>query len=94
MAEPVHEVFEVTGEHGLSLAARAISRDIFFDLEGDPFVGSGGREYLFGFAWEDETGRPNYDCRWAITAEEEKRAFEWFVDSVMTRWSEYPRRPR
>ena len=25
-----------------------------------------------------------------MTAEEEKRAFEWFVDSVMTRWSEYP----
>ena len=49
-AEPVHEVFEVTGEHGLSLLPEPSSGDIFFDLEGDPFVGSGGREYLFGFA--------------------------------------------
>ena len=87
---PVHEVFEVTGEHGLSLLPEPSPGDIFFDLEGDPFVGSGGREYLFGFAWEDQTGRPNYDCRWATSADEEKRAFEWFVDSVMRRWSEYP----
>jgi hypothetical protein len=43
-------------------------------LEGDPFVGSGGREYLFGFAWADQAGRPSHDCRWAMTAEEEKRA--------------------
>ena len=25
-----------------------------------------------------------------MTADEEKRAFEWFVDSVMARWSEWP----
>jgi uncharacterized protein len=27
--------------------------DIFFDLEGDPFVGLNGREYLFGVALLD-----------------------------------------
>ena len=88
--QPVHEVFEVTQEHGLSLLPEPSPGDVFFDLEGDPFVGVGGREYLFGFAWQDETGKQIYDCRWATTAEEEKRAFQWFVDSVMTRWSEYP----
>ena len=87
---PVHEVFDVTDEHGLSKLPEPSPGDIFFDLEGDPFVGVGGREYLFGFAWEDQTGRQTYDCRWAMTADEEKRAFEWFVDSVMTRWSEWP----
>jgi predicted RecB family nuclease len=87
---PVHEVFEVTDEHGLSLLPEPSPGDIFFDLEGDPFVGLGGREYLFGFAWEDETGWQSYDCQWALTAGEEKRAFEWFVDSVMRRWSAYP----
>ena len=87
---PVHEVFDVTDEHGLSKLPEPSPGDIFFDLEGDPFVGVGGREYLFGFAWEDQTGRQTYDCRWAMTAEEEKRAFEWFVDSVMARWSDYP----
>jgi uncharacterized protein len=53
-------------------------------------VGLGGREYLFGFACVDQTGRQTYDCRWAITPEQEKQAFLWFVDSVMTRWSDYP----
>ena len=88
--QPVHEVFEVTDEHGLSLLPEPSPGDVFFDLEGDPFVGVGGREYLFGFSGEDQTGRQTYDCRWAMTVDEEKRAFEWFVDSVMTRWSEYP----
>ena len=87
---PVHEVFEVTDEHGLSLLPEPSSGDVFFDLEGDPFVGVGGREYLFGFSGEDPTGRETYDCRWAMTADEERRAFEWFVDWVMTRWSQYP----
>ena len=88
--QPVHEVFEVTDEHGLSLLPEPSPGDIFFDLEGDPFVGLGGREYLFGFAWEDQTGQQMYDRRWAMTAEEERRAFQWFVDSVIARWSEWP----
>jgi predicted RecB family nuclease len=88
--QPVHEVFEVTDEHGLSLLPEPSPGDIFFDLEGDPFVGLSGREYLFGFAWEDQTGQQIYDRNWAMTAGEEKQAFEWFVDSVMRRWSEYP----
>jgi predicted RecB family nuclease len=88
--QPVHEVFEVTDEHGLSLLPEPSPGDIFFDLEGDPFVAVGGREYLFGFAWEEQTGQQMYDRRWAMTTEEEKRAFEWFVDSIMTRWSEWP----
>ncbi len=88
--QSVHEVFEVTDEHGLSLLPELSPGDIFFDLEGDPFVGVGGREYLFGFAWEDQTGQQMYDRRWAMTADEERRSFEWFVDSVMTRWSQHP----
>ena len=55
--QPVHEVFEVTNEHGLSLLPEPSPGDIFFDLEGDPFVDLSGREYLFGFAWEDQTGQ-------------------------------------
>jgi hypothetical protein len=59
-------------------------------LEGDPFVGLGGREYLFGYVTADTTGKPIYHNRWAINAEEEKWVFEWFVDSVMARWTEHP----
>jgi uncharacterized protein len=53
--QPVHEVLELTDEHGLTLLPEPSFGDIFFDLEGDPFVGLSGREYLFGFVQEDQT---------------------------------------
>ena len=88
--KPVHEVLELNKEHGLLLLPEPSPGDMFFDLEGDPFIGRGGREYLFGFLAEDENGKPAYSCQWAVTAGQEKRAFEWFVDLVMARWSQYP----
>lgn len=87
---PVYEVLEVTPDHGLSLLPEASPGDIFFDLEGDPFVGVSGREYLFGFGCEDLAGEAAYESRWAVTADEEKRAFEWFVERVMARWQSDP----
>ena len=88
--QPVYEVLEVTDEHGLSLLPEPSSGDIFFDLESDPFVGVGGREYLFGFVSENQAGEAAYESRWALTADEEKRAFEWFVDRVIARWESEP----
>jgi len=88
--QPVYEVLEVIAEHGFSLLPEPSPGDIFFDLEGDPFVGVGGREYLFGFVHENEEGEVAYDSRWALTAEDERQAFEWFVDAVMTRWNREP----
>ena len=88
--QPVYEVLEVTDEHGFSLLPEPSSGDIFFDLEGDPFVGVGGREYLFGFVCENQAGEAVYESRWALTAGEERRAFEWFVDWVMARWANEP----
>jgi uncharacterized protein len=87
---PIDEALEVTDEHGFSLLPEPSSGDIFFDLEGDPFVGVGGREYLFGFVCENRAGEATYEFRWALTAGEEKRAFEWFVDRVMSRWESEP----
>src|SRR5262249_14302491 len=88
--KPVYEILELTEEHGLGGLPAPSSGDVFFDLEGDPFVGRGGREYLFGFAADDGAGRVRHEYRWAITAEEEKQAFEWFVDLMMARWAQYP----
>ncbi len=88
--QPVHELLEIIDERGLSRLPEPSPGDVFFDLEGDPFVGFGGREYLFGFVTEDEGGKPIYERRWATTAGEEQQAFEWFVDSVMARWGQYP----
>ena len=87
---PIYEVLEVTRDHGLCLLPEPSPGDIFFDLEGDPFVGVSGREYLFGFGGEDLAGEAAYESRWAVTADEEKRAFEWFVHRVMARWQSDP----
>jgi predicted RecB family nuclease len=88
--KPVHEILDLNPEHGLFLLPEPSPGDLFFDLEGDPFIGRGGREYLFGFVAADESGNPAYTSRWAVNAEEEKRAFETFVDTVMARWAKYP----
>ena len=77
-------------EHGFYELPEPSPGDVFFDLEGDPFVARGGREYLFGFLAGDGTSGPGYECRWAITAAEEKQAFEWFVDRVIARWAVHP----
>lgn len=62
--------------------------DIFFDFEGDPFAGTSGMEYLFGYVLN--SGSFDYCGIWALTPEDEKRAFEDFVDVVMDRWEKYP----
>ena len=88
--KPVHEILDLNEEHGFFLLPEPSPGDIFFDLEGDPFIGRGGREYLFGLVANDEAGNPSYSSRWAMGAEEEKQAFEWFVDFVTDRWAQYP----
>lgn len=64
--------------------------DMFFDFEGDPFVGRSGLEYLFGHLEQSNDGRWTYVERWAVTLAEEKAAFEHFVDRVMARWQAHP----
>jgi predicted RecB family nuclease len=88
--KPVHEILDPNLEHGLFLLPEPSPGDMFFDLEGDPFIGRGGREYLFGFVADDQSGNSVYSSQWAVDAEEEKRAFETFVDTVMARWAKYP----
>jgi predicted RecB family nuclease len=88
--KPVFEVLALTEEHGFYGLPEPSPGDVFFDLEGDPFVARGGREYLFGFTSANANGSTEYECRWAITAEEEKQAFEWFVDRVMAQWAVHP----
>jgi predicted RecB family nuclease len=75
---------------GLTRLPEPSDADIFLDLEGDPFVGEHGLEYLFGYRFHDENGQPVYQGEWAFTREEEKRAFQDFVDFVMARWEAHP----
>src|SRR6201999_2221335 len=55
-----------------------------------PFAGEGGFEYLFGQVFNDEGGKLQYRGDWALTREDERRAFEAFVDFIMVRWKQFP----
>jgi hypothetical protein len=63
---------------------------VFLDLESDPYVGEHGLEYLFGYQFRNEAGDWVYNARWALTRDQEKGAFEEFIDFVMKRWEKYP----
>jgi uncharacterized protein len=89
-AEPVYETLAPEAGLGLSRLPAPSDGDLFFDLEGDPFVGEGGLEYLFGCVALAAAGEELYCEDWAITRADEKRAFEQFVDYVIARWARYP----
>jgi uncharacterized protein len=74
---------------GLSLLPEPTLGDLFFDMEGDPFAGEHGLEYLFGVV-EVEGGRSNFCAWWGHDAIEEKAAFEGFMDFVMERLEAFP----
>ncbi len=62
--------------------------DIFFDMEGDPFE-DGGLEYLFGIRYDDGNG-PQFKAFWAHDRQQERKAFEDFVDFVGERLRRHP----
>lgn len=84
------EVLPVEDGFGLTRLPVPSDGDIFFDLEGDPFVGEHGLEYLFGYMFTSEHGQLKYHSDWAFTRADEKLAFEHFVDFVIARWEKYP----
>ena len=86
--KPVYETLAVFKDLGLSRLPAPSPGDVFFDLEGDPFIEDGGLEYLFGYSFDD--AGMQYRGDWAVSREEEKRAFESFVDFAMARWEKYP----
>jgi predicted RecB family nuclease len=64
----------------------ASAGDVFFDLEGDPYVGTdGGIEYLWGWWVQDR-----YECVWAHDKAAEKVALESFVDTVCALRVQHP----
>src|SRR6266851_7562424 len=58
--ELTYEVLAPLGEHlGFQALPEPTPADLFFDMEGDPFVGDDGLEYLFGVT-EMVEGRPQH----------------------------------
>lgn len=87
---PVYETIPPIADTGLARLPEPSIGDIFFDLEGDPFVGEGGLEFLFGYLSVGANGEQSYVGEWALTRDEERRAFERFVDFVMAHWAQHP----
>ncbi len=82
--QPVHEILPVDGRFGLALLPAPSAGDLFLDLEADPFVEPGGREYLFGRSWVED-GRDGYAAEWALDAGAEALAFERTMDEILRR---------
>jgi len=73
---------------GFARMPRPSEGDMFFDMEGNPME-EGGLEYLFGI-YLLEKGKEEFKAFWAHSREEEKEAFEQFMDFVMARLKKYP----
>ncbi|MDO9354919.1 MAG: TM0106 family RecB-like putative nuclease [Solirubrobacteraceae bacterium] len=85
---PVRKILEPTRRAGLALLPEPSDGDIFFDLEGDPYVGESGIEYLWG--WSRTGAGGAYDCRWAHDEAGERAALEAFVDHVLEQRKIHP----
>jgi predicted RecB family nuclease len=83
------ELLAIEAGFGLCALPEPSTGDIFLDLEGDPFVGERGQEYLFGYVYRDHGGSLAYQGDWALTRQAERLAFERFVDFVMARWEAF-----
>lgn len=84
---PPHEpVLPVEPGRGLALLPEPDDGDLFLDLEGDPFFGLQGLEYLWGVSDVDD----HFTAWWAHDPAAEQRAFEQVVDHIMDAWKRSP----
>jgi uncharacterized protein len=93
-APPRYELLAQADENdtpvGLAAMPAGDPADAFFDMEGYPLI-AGGLEYLFGACFRDIGACTlNFKDWWAHDREEEKRAFEGFMDWVYERWRAHP----
>src|SRR5437870_955733 len=90
------EVLPPLGEHlGFQALPAPTPDDLFFDMEGDPFVGDDGLEYLFGIfeytlPLEGESTVGVHHTFWGHDPDEEKAAFEQVVDFLIERLNRNP----
>ena len=85
-----HELLQIEQDHGLARLPAPSPGDIFLDLEGDPFVGNAGREYLFGLVTIAADGSSATQSHWAYSDKDERIAFETVVDDIMRSWESNP----
>jgi uncharacterized protein len=80
------------GEPGIGLGRlpEPSPGDVFFDIEGDPYVGDVGLEYLFGVGYLEQSGEFAYRSFWGHDSAGEKAAFEDLIDFFMERLINFP----
>ncbi len=83
--EPSFELLDADVARGLALLPEPSVGDVFFDMEGDPFLGDHGLEYLFGVVAGGE-----FTAYWATDSAAEKDAFERLIDHLMGAWAADP----
>ncbi len=91
LTRPKYELIppdEDNPRRGLALLPPASSGDVFFDIEGYPFLGE-GLEYLWGAVFLN-ANQPEFVDWWAHDPKQENATFEAFVDWVHTRWQQDP----
>lgn len=93
-APPRYELLPQTGANGEPVGLATLPpddpADVFFDMEGYPLA-PGGLEYLFGVCQRtDRPGEWQFRDWWAHDRDQEKLAFESFVDWVFARWKKHP----
>jgi predicted RecB family nuclease len=88
--QPTHELLPIEPGRGLARLPEPSLGDVFLDLEGDPFAGDGGREYLFGYIVVDGDGSARPMSLWAWTVAEERASFEAVVDEIERLWAANP----
>lgn len=81
----IYELLDLVPETGFFKLPEPSSNDIYLDLEGDPMVDPSGLEYLIGWVHQGK-----YQSIWAQNQEEEKAAFESFIDFAHTLKSKDP----
>lgn len=86
----LHEALPIQAGFGLTCLPEPSPGDIFFDLEGDPFVSGGGLEFLFGYAFQDDDGSRHHRAEWSFSRADEMATFERFVDFAIERLKDHP----
>lgn len=72
---------------GLEMLPPPNKLDVFFDMEGYPFLAEEGLEYLYGNATSE---KPEYICFWAENKSKEAVAFKNWVQWAYSRWKKNP----
>ena len=89
--KPLFNVLKQDNGKGLSALPPSSEKDIFFDIEGHPLV-EGGLEYLWGASYHDKQAAKGKEYAfkdwWGNNQEQEKKAFEDFIDWTYGRWQQ------